>query len=318
MILFSLCTSSTGLRVLLIIKIVLQVICTIIPLIIIYRAFSTSLKNSIDGRNEVKKDLSTLFKNLIAGLIIFLIPTMINFTFSSLINAESDFISCINNASLEGVLSAEAREEQEAIDKKKEEEQKADSTSKEMQEKRKKEIEEAAKKRKEQEEKYNNKYKGNQEDVTVSTGGINSSEFNSKLSSMSTPSKSQLESAAEKNGITHDYLVIVIGTSQREGYVNDPYLYYGWASAMLNNKVTISQMQSWDPSNSGEANYYSQTNINNGYNNASDTVLKAVYLALTERNTKIIECNGMYSQTPSSYNCIYASTVYNCSIYETK
>ena len=135
---------------------------------------------------------------------------------------------------------------------------------------------------------------------------------------MATPTESQLQSAAAKNGISNDYLVIVVGTTAREGYVNDPYLYYGWASAMLNNQVTIGQMQGWDPYHSGEANYYSQTNINNGYNTASDVVLKAVYLALTERNTKIIECNGMYSSTPSSYNCIYASSVYNCSIYEMK
>jgi len=46
--------------------------------------------------------------------------------------------------------------------------------------------------------------------------------------------------------------------------------------------------------------------------------LKSVYLALSERNTKIVECNGMYKTTPSSYNLVYASSVYNCSIYETK
>ena len=318
MILFSMCTSSTGLRVLLIIKILLQVICTIIPLVIIYRAFQTLFKTSIDGGKDAKKDLPTLLKNLAAGLIIFLIPTMINYTFTSLINTKSDFSSCLENASLEGVLAAKAREEQEAADKKKQEEQETQKNNDDMQNKRKQEIDDKAAKRKEQEEKYNNKYKQDEKDVTVNTGGISSSAFNSKISSMSTPSKSQLQSAASKNGISNDYLIIVIGTTQREGYVNDPYLYYGWASAMLNNQVTISQMQGWDPYHSGEANYYSQTNINNGYNNASDTVLKAVYLALTERNTKIVECNGMYSTTPSSYNCIYASSVYNCSIYETK
>ena len=147
MVLFSLCTSSTGLRVLLIIKIVLQVICTIIPLIIIYRAFSTLFKNVVDGGNEAKKDLTTLFKNLIAGLIIFLIPIIINYTFTSLIDTKSDFISCINNASLEGVRAAEEKEIKEVADKKKQEEKEAIRISKEMQEKRKKEIEEAAKKR---------------------------------------------------------------------------------------------------------------------------------------------------------------------------
>ena len=149
----NLCTSSWGLRVLLILKIVLQVICTIIPIVIIYRAFSVSLKNSVDGGETAKKDLSGLFKSFIAGLIIFLIPIMINYTFTDLIKTDNDFIGCINNASLEGVLSAEAKEHQEAEDKKKQEELEAQKISEDMQDKRKKEIDEASKKRKEQEEK---------------------------------------------------------------------------------------------------------------------------------------------------------------------
>ena len=151
MILFSLCTSSTGLRVLLILKILLQVICTIIPLVIIYKALKAVYKNVIEGGNEIKKDLPTLFKNLIAGLIVFLIPGIINFTFTDLINTGSNFTTCLNNASLEGVLAAEAKEKQEAADKKKAEEEESLRISKEMQEKRKKDIEETAKKRAEQE-----------------------------------------------------------------------------------------------------------------------------------------------------------------------
>ncbi len=153
MLLLNLCTSSWGLRVLLILKIVLQVICTIIPLIIIYRAFSVSLKNTVDGGKEAKKDVSSLFKSFIAGLIIFLIPTMINYTFNDLIKTDNDFINCINKASLEGVLAAEAKEQQELADKKKQEEKNAEKINDDMQDKRKKEIDEAAKKRKEQEEK---------------------------------------------------------------------------------------------------------------------------------------------------------------------
>ena len=136
---------------------------------------------------------------------------------------------------------------------------------------------------------------------------------------MSTPTISQLEQAASSNGIDTYYLKIVIGTTEREGYYNDAYLSYGWSSAMINNPVSVQQMQGWDPSHSGDANYYSEKNIMNGYNNASSTTLKAVYLALTERNTKIVECNGMYNETPSSYNKIYTSPSYsNISIYEVK
>lgn len=41
-------------------------------------------------------------------------------------------------------------------------------------------------------------------------------------------------------------------------------------------------------------------------------------LETADKNTKIVECNGMYKTTPKSYNKIYGSSVYNCSIYEKK
>ncbi|MBQ3644847.1 MAG: hypothetical protein II961_09645 [Candidatus Riflebacteria bacterium] len=154
--------------------------------------------------------------------------------------------------------------------------------------------------------------------VVSSTNGISASEFNNLLNTMETPTKDEIIKLAATKGITADYVKILVGTTQREGYFKDPYLHYGWASAMINCPVTIKQMQGWDPSRSGDANYYSQANIDKGYNSASADVLKSVYLALKYRNTKIVECNGMYKTTPKSYNKIYGSSVYNCSIYEKK
>ena len=150
------------------------------------------------------------------------------------------------------------------------------------------------------------------------SGSVSGSDYRNKLASMATPSVSEIEAKAALLGFQSDYVKILIGTTAREGYVNDPYLYYGWASAMINQPKTVQQMQGWDPSHSGDANYYSWNNILKGYNSASSDVLKSVYLALTERNPKIVECNGMYTTTPSGYNKIYQSSVYNCAIYETK
>ena len=117
-------------------------------------AFSALFKTTIDGGKDVKQDIPTLIKNLAAGLIIFLIPTIINYTFTSLVDTGNDFISCIKNASFEGVLSAEKKEKQEAEDKKKQEEKDAQKISEEMQAQRKEDIDKTAKKKKEQEEKY--------------------------------------------------------------------------------------------------------------------------------------------------------------------
>lgn len=165
--------------------------------------------------------------------------------------------------------------------------------------------------------------KESNEQVVSSTNGISASDFKKQMSSMETPSKEDIIKLASSIGISSDYVKILVGTTQREGYVKDTYLHYGWASAMINNKVTIKQMQGWDPGRSGDANYYSQANINKGYDQASSDVLKAVYLALKYRNTKICECNGMYKpfgkyNVPSSYNELYRSDKYNCCIYEKK
>ena len=149
-------------------------------------------------------------------------------------------------------------------------------------------------------------------------GGITPEDFKSVMKTMKTPTREEIIKLAASKGIKEDYIKIVIGTTQREGYVKDTYLHYGWASAMLNQKVTIKQMQGWDPKRKGDSNYYSQVNINKGYKAASATVLKAVYLSLKYRNKKIIECNGMYKKTPKSYNRLYKSSVYNCSVYEKK
>ena len=158
----------------------------------------------------------------------------------------------------------------------------------------------------------------NKEPVVSTNRGISAEEFKSLMSSMATPTRDEIIKLAGSIGLSADYVKILVGTTEREGYVKDTYLHYGWASAMINCPVTIKQMQGWDPGRSGDANYYSQANIDKGYNQASSDVLKAVYLALKYRNKKIVECNGMYKNTPSSYNKLYASSVYNCSIYEKK
>ena len=148
--------------------------------------------------------------------------------------------------------------------------------------------------------------------------GISPEDFKKELKSMKTPTREEIIELASSIGVSKDYVIILIGTTQREGYFKDPYLHYGWASAMLNQKTTIKKMQGWDPKHKGDSNYYSQKNINKGYKEAKSDVLKSVYLALKYRNKKIIECNGMYKKTPKSYNLIYKSSKYNCRVYEKK
>ena len=308
MFLYDFCNTSRIVRVLLTIKIIFNIIWIVLPIIIIIGSIISLSKVVVSGnQDEIKNNIMILVKKFVACVIILALPTFINYIFTSLVDSgEESLLTCYNSASAERVRELETAEKLEEERNREKERQEAN------------ELIDKKKEAEAEKNKYLNQYRQSQSSVTVNTAGLSSSQFKSKLSSMKTPTISELQNAASKNGISAEYLRTVIGTTQREGYVNDPYLYYGWASAMFNNNYSISQMQGWDPYHSGDANYYSQANITSGYNNASDTVLKSVYLALTERNTRIVECDGMYQTTPSSYNCIYASTVYNCSIYEKK
>ena len=315
------CDRSYIVEILLIVKTFFKLACYIVPPIIIIVTIVNITKTIISGKDDDLKDnWKLLVRRLIAGLLIMFLPTIINYVFTGIVDAsEVEFLSCFESASKEKVQALKQKEEAEEAAKEKQQEKEDEAQLRKAYEEEQKiregnkESFEEWKKRKEAEEQQSNG--GN---VEVTTGGVTAEAFKNKLSSMSTPTMSQLESAAAKNNISTDYLKVVIGTTFNEGYYNDPYLYYGWASAMINNPVSIQQMQGWDPGHTGESNFYSQTNINKGFNSATDDVLKSVYLALTERNTKIVECNGMYQTTPSSYNLLYSSSVYNCSIYETK
>ena len=316
-LILNLCDKSYFVQILLIVKTFFKIACYLAPVLIIIVSMIQIFKIVISGKDDdLKEALKVTVKRIITGLLIAFLPALTNYVFTLVNASDVNFIACFESASKEKVASLKEKEEKEEEAKKKAQEKEDEILLRKSYEndqaKKAKQKELFAEEQKKREERNNTPPP---DSGNLSTDGSN---YREKLNNMSTPTISQLQEAASQAGIANDYLKIVIGTTQREGYINDPYLNYGWASAMLNNKVTIEQMQGWDPNHSGESNYYSETNINNGYNNASDDVLKSVYIALTERNTKIIECNGMYSTTPSSYNLLYSSSVYNCSIYETK
>ena len=325
--LLSMCDKSYMVQLLVLVKLFFKLAFYIIPPIVIIITTIDFFKSITSGKEEdLKTNGKGMVHRIIAGLVVMFLPTIISFTFNHLIDGQSvDFLACMESATKEKVEQLRVKEEAE---------EKAERNAQEKEdEKLLREAYEADQKKRGSAKKTFEEWKKEREangtgnetgtgtgtgDVVVSTGGVSPSEFKNKLASMNTPTLEQITSAASKSGISADYAKIVLGTTFNEGYYNDPYLYYGWASAMINVQVTIEQMQGWDPGHSGEANFYSWTNINKGVNSATPEVLKAVYLAFTERNTKIVECNGMYNQTPAQYNLIYASSVYNCSVYEKK
>jgi len=327
--LLSMCDKSYIVQIMLIVKTFFKLACYIIPIIVIIATIINLFKPITSGKDEELKDNFKIgVRRIIAGLVVMLLPTLLSFVFNNFANGDKlDFLVCFNDSSKEMVERLKAKEEAEEQTSQRQQETEDERLLREAYEadqKKRDSAKQSFEEWKSEREANNNTGSNNNtgangnNNVVVTTGGVDPSSFKNKLASMNTPTLDQIISAASQSGISADYAKIVLGTTFNEGYYNDPYLYYGWASAMINVPSSIEQMQGWDPGHSGEANFYSRTNINKGVNSATPDVLKAVYLAFTERNTKIVECNGMYNKTPAQYNLVYASSVYNCSVYEKK
>lgn len=100
-------------KTMIIIKIVANIIFTVIPLIVIGFAMKDIFLITINPENA-KKNLFTTVNRIIAGLIVFLLPTVINYTLSLVENSNTEtLISYYNNASLEKVKELEEKYQKE-------------------------------------------------------------------------------------------------------------------------------------------------------------------------------------------------------------
>lgn len=113
MILFNLCGESGTLMVFVIIKIVISIVFTIIPIILIYRSIVPCVKCVMSGE-PLTKELGPLIKSFISGFIVFLLPTLFTFVFDSLVSIDTTGLSkCFSNATLENVNKLKDNEEAE-------------------------------------------------------------------------------------------------------------------------------------------------------------------------------------------------------------
>ena len=113
MYLLNFCESSGLLRVFYILKICLSLVTTILPIIVMAMFMINVFKVVTDGKSDSLKEVFTLnVKRLISALVVFLIPSMLDFIFTTLVTVDVDFASCWTNASLEGIENATLNEEQ--------------------------------------------------------------------------------------------------------------------------------------------------------------------------------------------------------------
>ena len=131
----------------------------------------------------------------------------------------------------------------------------------------------------------------------------------------------------ETYGVDFRWMGMLIGTTAREGYFYDPYLYYAWACAMLNDyrwypaDAVYWLMSGWGGVTCEACGaYYSEHAVVYGcsyhasYSNVAPEILKCIYMALVHRDERIFEVDGMI--TGGNYSkLIYSSPVYNCQVW---
>ncbi len=97
------CADPSVLKSVRIVKIVIDFIKIIVPIILIVSASITLTKAVSDGNN--KKAMQAFIRKAIAAAIIFLIPTFVNLTLR-LADRDKEYYSCLENATKEGIAAA--------------------------------------------------------------------------------------------------------------------------------------------------------------------------------------------------------------------
>lgn len=315
----SVCNVPEVLKIIRIVKLVITLIKVIVPIILIITGMIDYTKATGDGES-LSKTNQLFVKKIIAAVIIFFIPTFVNIIFNIVDPNNKTYISCLNQATSERIEALYEKNMMQRIEAVKTDKSRADYQEAKLylsnikDPAKRKEYEQALEEMKEYVE---------LPDINASGEGLTKEQFEQKLATMDTPTLEQLKLAVKANNLPENYEIKLVGTAHNEGYLEDPYLYYGWASALINHVYTDQEMLDWDPNGNTcllvpGINYYAKECYQEGFNKASANCKKAVYLALTERNTKIVECNGTYTTTPSEYNLLYKSSIYNCSIFERK
>ena len=149
--LMMICNNSYFLIIFLIIKYVFNIVCTIIPFVLMYRTAVPLFQSVVSGK-EFSGDISSIFKSLISSLFIFFLPCIFSFIFVDLIGYQNGFSECFLNANLDKIQELR-KEEYQKLQHEKEERKNDmnDAAAQRAEEERKKN--EAIKKEREEKEK---------------------------------------------------------------------------------------------------------------------------------------------------------------------
>lgn len=102
------CESSGFLQALLILKSIFKIICLLIPIILIFTISMDTFK-LVTNPGDTKKVFPVISKRLIAALVVFFVPTIINIVLNAM-GQGNDVSRCYNNANSEYIESLRERE----------------------------------------------------------------------------------------------------------------------------------------------------------------------------------------------------------------
>ena len=120
-----------------------------------------------------------------------------------------------------------------------------------------------------------------------------------------------IQYAAENYGVSEAWTMWLIGTTYNEDYFEDRYLQYAWSCEILNcyTSWSVDELDCiWGP-------YYSIEHAFSGYYIADEGTLEMVWLAMTDRNERIVEVDGMIDYYVEGYYLIYDSPWYDCQVW---
>ena len=128
---FNICNQSGTLYVIMIAKYLINVLKILAPIIIIYSATKNLLKSVLSGE-PASKHLPLMTKQLIAALLIFFIPTIVNYAVNSLASTKPSSLmaTCSKNANITYIKSLKAKEEQERLERMKAKSKEAEEAAK--------------------------------------------------------------------------------------------------------------------------------------------------------------------------------------------
>lgn len=103
---------SAVLKVIYFIKELLRIVCIIVPILLIVMLFVDFIKNVIaSGEDDMKKNLNLVIKRIIMSMGLFLLPTIISFSFTLLGDIGVPYAKCLEDANLDNIARIEEIEE---------------------------------------------------------------------------------------------------------------------------------------------------------------------------------------------------------------